>query len=92
MKKQTSEEKRRCPKCGKIENQINKGFNRSGTQRSKCKECCIYYTVEAKKREYPEETKQLAIKMFYSGMSGRGVGKVLGMNKSNVYHWIKKPR
>ena len=91
MKKQRIDENRRCPKCSKVENQINKGYNRSGTQRSKCKDCDIYYTVEPKKHEYPEETKQLAIKMYYSGVSGRGVGKVLGMSKSNVYNWIKKP-
>ena len=90
MKKQIIDEHRRCPKCGKAENQINKGCNRSGTQRSMCKDCSIYYTVEPKKHAYPEETKQLAIKMFYSGVSGRSVGKVLGMSKSNVYNWIKK--
>ena len=28
--------------------------------------------------------------MYYSGVGGRGVGKVLGMNKANVYNWIKK--
>jgi len=37
-----------------------------------------------------EETKRLAMKMYYSGASGRGVGKVLGMSKANVYNWIKK--
>lgn len=90
MRKGTIDENRRCPKCGKIENQIKAGFNRSGTQRCKCKNCGIKYTLEAKKHEYPEETKQLALKMFYSGVSGRGVGKALGMNKANVYNWIKK--
>lgn len=30
--------------------------------------------------------------MYYSGVSGRGVGKVLGMNKANVYNWIKKTK
>ena len=30
------------------------------------------------------------MKMYYSGVSGRGVGKILGMNKANVYNWIKK--
>lgn len=90
MKKQTIEEKRRCPKCGRIKNQIRKGYNQSGTQRCKCKECGVSYTLEPKKWAYSEETKRLAIKMYYSGVSGRGVGKVLGMNKSNVYNWIKK--
>ena len=27
--------------------------------------------------------------MYYGGVSGRGVGKILGMNKSNVMNWIK---
>lgn len=32
----------------------------------------------------------MAIKIHYSGVSGRGVGKIMGMNKANVYRWIKK--
>jgi len=90
MKKQTIDESRRCPLCGKIEDQIRKGYNRSGTQRCMCKECGVSYTIDPKKRAYPEETRTLALKMYYSGASGRGVGKVLGMSKANVYNWIKK--
>lgn len=70
--------------------QAKKGFNRSGTQRYICLECGKTYTLNPKSREYPEETKKLAIKMFYSGMSGRAVGRVLGIGKSNMYNWIKK--
>ena len=55
-----------------------------------CKECGKIYTIDPKKREYAEETRKLAMKMYYSGVSGRGVGKVLGMSKANVYNWIKK--
>ncbi len=40
--------RKKCPKCGK---------NRSETQRCKCKECNIIYTITPKKREYSEETK-----------------------------------
>ena len=90
MKKQKIDENRHCPQCGKSENQINKGYNRSGTQRCMCKECGVAYTINPKKREYPEEKKLLAMKMYYSGVSGRGVGKILGMSKANVYNWIKK--
>lgn len=43
-----------------------------------------------KRHAYPEETRELAIKMYYGGISGRGVGKILGINKSNVMNWIKK--
>lgn len=56
----------------------------------KCGKCGATYTINPKQRAYPEETRELAIKMYYSGVSGRGVGKVLRMNKANVYNWIKK--
>ena len=55
-----------------------------------CKECGIVYTIDAKKRDYPEGTRQQALKMYYSGSSGRSVGKAMGMSKANVYNWIKK--
>ena len=90
MRKRTEEAWKRCPKCGRIENQIKAGYNGSGNQRCKCKECGIYYTIDPKQHAYPEETRELAIKMYYGGTSGRGVGKILGMNKSNVMNWIKK--
>jgi transposase len=48
------------------------------------------YTLEPKKREYSEEIRQQAIKTYYAGASGRGVGKVFGFSKANVYNWIKK--
>ncbi len=34
-----------------------------------CEECGIAYTINLKKNEYPEETKQLAIKMYYSNLT-----------------------
>jgi IS1 family transposase len=30
------------------------------------------------------------MKIYYSGVSGRGVGKIMKMSKANVYNWIKK--
>jgi len=90
MRKQTINENRRCPKCGIAENQINAGYNRSGTQRCVCKNCNHKYTLNGKTREYPEEVRQKAIRIYYSGVSGRGVGKILGIGKSNVLNWIKK--
>lgn len=78
---------RNCPICGETQHQVNAGKNRSGSQRCFCKK---YYTLNPKTREYPEEVRQQAIKTFYAGASGRGVGKVFGFSKSNVYNWIKK--
>ncbi len=90
MRKQTIDENRRCPKCGKVENQVNAGYNRSGTQRCECKDCKHKYTLNGKTRKCSEEVRTQAIKAYYSGISGRGVGKLLGINKANVYNWIKK--
>ena len=90
MRKATIDEARRCPECDKAENQVNAGKNRSGTQRCFCNECKKYYTLNSKMRAYSEETRQQAIKIYYAGVSGRGVGKIMGMSKANVYNWIKK--
>ena len=90
MKKTKIIEGRNCPKCGSAENQSNFGFNRSGTQRCKCKMCDITYTLEPKQHAITEEKRELAIRAYYSGVSGRGVGKMFDMNKSNVVRWIKK--
>jgi transposase-like protein len=46
--------------------------------------------METKNRAYPEEIRQAAIKSYYSGVSGCGVGKIFSMSKANVYNWIKK--
>ncbi|MCL2057295.1 MAG: hypothetical protein FWH02_08785 [Oscillospiraceae bacterium] len=86
------EENKKCPECGKVENQRKNGRNRSGTQRIVCGHCKKSYTLEAKRHAYSEETRELALKIFYAGASGRGVGKVLGMSKANVYNWVKKTK
>ena len=57
---------------------------------SKLKLLCYNKEYEPKRHESPEETRELAIKMYYGGVSDRGVGKILGMNKSNEMNWIKK--
>ena len=91
MKQSKEAADRKCPICGKTENQVNAEKNRSGSQRCFCKECQKYYTLNPEIRKYSEKIRQQAIKTFYAGVSGRGVGKVFGFSKANVYHWIKKP-
>ena len=84
------EEGKICPRCGRIENQVKIGYNRCGTQRCKCKECGAYYTINPKQHTYPKEIREQAIKMYYGGISARGIGKILHMSQSNVMNWIKK--
>ena len=71
---------------------MRNGANRSGTQTYRCRYCNKFYTPNPKHHEYSEEVKEQAIKTYYSGVSGRGVGKLLGMSKANVYRWIKKTK
>jgi transposase-like protein len=81
---------KRCPVCGLESKQKRMGFNRSGTQRCLCKVCRKSYTINPKRYAYPEEVRQIAIKEYYAGASGRVVGQLHGMSKANVYNWIKK--
>ena len=75
------------------ERKPNKSRTQSvGNQSCKCKECGKVYTIDPKHRAYPEEVRKQAMKTYFSGVSGRGVGKIYGMNKSNVMNWIKKER
>ena len=84
------EENKKCPKCGSEEKQWKMGFTASKTRRCKCGACGKTYTLNPKKHEYPPEIVTQAIKMYFSGVSGRQVGKFFGFNKYNVYNWIKK--
>jgi len=90
MRKQTIDPNRRCPKCVKMENQSNAGFNRSGTQRCICNDCKYKYTLNGKTRAIPEEGREKALRIYYSGVSSRGAGKILGIGKSNVLNWIRE--
>jgi transposase-like protein len=90
MRKSTIEEGKECPKCGSKEGQAYNGYTKAGTQICRCFKCKNRYTINPKRRAYPEEIRELAIKEYLSGLSGRGVGKIHGMSGNNVINWIKK--
>ena len=92
MEKKKGFEGRQCPLCQSEEQQQKYGKNRSGTQRCKCNRCGHTYTLAPKSRAYSEEVREQAIKTYYSGVSGRGVGALFGMGKENVVRWIKKTK
>jgi transposase-like protein len=81
---------KQCPNCKAETGQMKNGKNRSGTQSMLCRHCRKSYTPEPKRNAYSEEVREMAIKTYYAGASGRGVGKVFNMSKANVYNWIKK--
>jgi hypothetical protein len=35
---------------------------------------------------YSDEIREQALKPYFSGVSGRGVGNIFGMSKANVYN------
>ena len=71
----------KCPKCGK--EKIWKSGKTGGKQQYQCKSCKRKFITE---KNYSEAFKQKAIAIFYEGNSGR----IMGINKSTVYNWIKK--
>ena len=66
---------------------MKRGFTVAKSQRYFCKDCNNKYTPVTK--HYSEEQKALAIKTYYAGTSGCGVGKIFGMSHQNVFRWIK---
>jgi transposase-like protein len=44
----------------------------------------------ARPAKYQRKKRKEALRIYYSGVSSRGVGKILGMGKSNVLNRIKK--
>ena len=75
----------KCPECGSEE--IRRGGKPRGKQQYQCKECERKFITEL---NYSKEFKQKAIAIFYEGNSGRAVGRIMGINKSTVYNWIKE--
>jgi transposase-like protein len=82
-------QERNCPRCGSSMRH-NNGKTQSGTQRAKCLECAKVWTINPKKQGYSQEARDQAIKLHFAGMSGRQIGKILGMSKANIYNWVKK--
>ena len=77
-------EKIKSPKCGTKE--IGKAVRPKGKQQYQCKRCRRKFITEL---NYSEKFKRKAIQIFYEGNSGRTVERLMKINKSTVYNWIK---
>ena len=77
-------------KCKKEDKQIKAGKTRAGSQIYKCKHCGTTYTPTPKERNYSEEIKKQAIKLYIKGNSGRAVGRILGISKNMCLCWVRK--
>ena len=82
----------KCPQCGAGKGQHRHGITPYGAQRIGCWGCGKQYTIRPKERGYSEEVKLKATQLLVDGMSGRAIGRQLGMSKANAYAWAKKNR
>jgi transposase-like protein len=84
------DKERECPRCGSTIKQNKHTAHKSGSERFICRICGKTYTPNPKKRGYSEEERTYAIKMYYECKSGRAVGRLLGISRSNAVRWIKE--
>ena len=80
----------KCPRCESEKGQHKKGYTDSGSQRMYCNNCGYKYTPEPKNRAYSAEVRKQALQLLASGVTGRGVGKLLKMSKANAYRWARE--
>ena len=80
----------KCERCKNENKQIKAGKTKAGSQKYKCKVCGKVYTPNPKERNYSEEVKKQAIKLYMEGNSGRAVGRILGISKNTCLCWIRK--
>ena len=79
------ENKIKYPRCW--HNEVWMAGKPRGKQQYKCQECKRKFITEL---NYSTEFKQKAIAIFHVGNSVRAVERMLGINESTVYNWIKK--
>lgn len=79
-----------CPCCGATTKQHKHTANKSGSKRYICRNCGKTYTPNPQKYIYSEDERTTAIKTYYECKSGRAVGRLLGMSRSNAVRWIKE--
>ena len=77
-----------CPHCGQRERQNKQGKTKAGSQKYLCRDCKRVYTP--KRKEYSEEIKKQAIKLYLEGNSGLAVSRILGISKNMWLYWVKK--
>jgi insertion element IS1 protein InsB len=77
-----------CPQCKSSRNKKN-GFRR-GKQSYRCKDCHCQYVENPKSREYPNEVKQLCLKMYVNGMGFRAIARITEIDHTTIINWVEK--
>jgi transposase-like protein len=77
-----------CPECQATHKQWKGGFNPSGSQRYRCGVCNRVYTPQPNFKGYPNQTRQLALRMYLEGNSLRAISRILQVNHQSVANWV----
>lgn len=85
-----------CPQC-KSSTKKKNGFRR-GKQCYKCIDCPkgyrfaygYQYVESPKSRSYPNEVKQLCLKMYLNGMGFRAIERVTDIDHATIINWVKE--
>ena len=75
-----------CTRCGSDSNRKN-GLMR-GKQRYRCLACGYNYTGGTR-FGYPDEKRQLALRLYLEGMGLRAIGRVLDVSNVTVLRWVR---
>ncbi len=76
-----------CPNCGSNWI-INYGKDRE-KQTVLCRNCERRHTPSAKRRFHSDQIRRLAARMYWNGVSGAAIARILEVNVRTVYSWIK---
>ncbi len=78
-----------CPHCHVTEQQVKIGFNTSGSQRYRCKQCQRKYTPQPKPQGYSTATRQRALQLYVDGINLRRIARILKLTHPTVANWVK---
>ena len=77
-----------CRYC-KSQNVIKKGQNEKGIQRYYCKDCCSYFLENYEKNRYPDQIKQIALRLYTDGVEISVIARSLEVPYETVRSWIR---
>jgi transposase-like protein len=75
----------KCPKCGSNGKKHRYGKTAKGTQRFRCQDCKSVYVTEIK---YDDDFKMRAMRVYFESVSGRAVGRIMGVSKGIIWYWM----
>jgi transposase-like protein len=77
----------KCPKCQSTE--ISKNGTRNGKQNFICKHCGRQFLDYSSSRGYPDEIRQICLRMRRQGMAYRKIEALTGVNHNTIISWNK---